>query len=80
MLLTNNLTVPRLPVTTAKLKTELCGRDDVKMKFCHFYGAFPLQGLAWPRSVWLGLVRTGSLYAAFPLQFRNWGSIYSNAV
>ena len=33
-----------------------------------------------PRSVWLGLVRTGSLYGTFPLQFRNWGSIYSNAV
>ena len=43
-------------------------------------GAFPLHGLARPRSVWLGLVRTGSLYGAFPLQFRNWGSIYSNAV
>ena len=28
----------------------------------------------------IGLVRTSSLYGAFPLQFRNWGSIYSNAV
>ena len=43
-------------------------------------GAFPLQGLARLGTVELGLGRPGSLYAAFPLQFRNWGSIYSNAV
>ena len=43
-------------------------------------GAFPLHGLARPRLAAIGLVRTSSLYGAFPLQFRNWGSIYSNAV
>ena len=43
-------------------------------------GAFPLQGLAWLSTVWLGLGRPGSLHAAFPLQFSSWGSNYSNAV
>ena len=44
------------------------------------YGAFPLQDLARLSTVWLDLVRPGSLYAAFPLQFSTWGSNYSNAV
>ena len=47
------------------------------------YGAFPPPGRLRPRSVVLGrvgLVRAGSLHAALPLQFRNWGSYYSNAV
>ena len=44
------------------------------------YGAFPLQGLARLSTVRLGLVRTGSLYGTFPLQFSSWGSIHSNAV
>ena len=42
--------------------------------------AFPLQDLARLSTIWLGLGRPGSLYAAFPLQFTNWGSNYSNAV